>query len=64
MNDGSTLKLVANLGSEPVWGNCFCEGEVLFASEVDAMERIEQGRLKPWGVVFLLAESNDQSQSG
>ena len=63
MNDGSTLRLVANLGSEPVWVSCFSEGEVLFASDFDATERIEQGRLKPWAVVFQLAEADDQPQS-
>lgn len=62
MNDGSTLNLVANLGSEPVWANWFCEGEILFASDLDAMDRIEQGRLKPWAVVFFLAEPDEQPQ--
>lgn len=60
MNDGMFLKLVANLSSEPVWISSFCRGEVLFASEVDAMERIEQGRLQPWAVIFLLSEQADE----
>ncbi|WP_431067326.1 malto-oligosyltrehalose trehalohydrolase [Methylotuvimicrobium sp.] len=61
MNDGSILKMIANLGSEPAWVNCFSDGEVLFAAEPDASERVEQGRLTPWSVIFLLAEADNES---
>ncbi|MGR9052537.1 MAG: malto-oligosyltrehalose trehalohydrolase [Gammaproteobacteria bacterium] len=64
MNDGSILKLIANLSSEPVWIGCRHEGEMLFASEPDAVERLNQGSLKPWAVVFLLAEpESDEARS-
>lgn len=62
MNDGTILTWVANLTSGPVWLSRFCRGEGAFASEVNAMERLEQSRSKPWAMFFLLAESDDRSQ--
>jgi 1,4-alpha-glucan branching enzyme/maltooligosyltrehalose trehalohydrolase len=55
-NDGSTLTLLANLGSEPARVDWSCDGEVLFASDSDMKKSLLQGSLSPWTVIFYLEE--------
>ncbi|MGZ8221513.1 MAG: malto-oligosyltrehalose trehalohydrolase [Methylobacter sp.] len=57
LNDGSTLTLAANLGSEPARVDCSCAGEVLFAVDSDVNKNLRQGSLSPWAVVFYLEEA-------
>lgn len=57
LNDGSTLLLAANLGSEPARVVYAFDGDVLFASDSDVDENLRQGNLGPWSVVFYLKET-------
>jgi maltooligosyltrehalose trehalohydrolase len=54
--DGSTLKLVANLGNEAsqVALEGEAEGDLLFASHPDLPAELCAGRLPPWSVLWLL----------
>ena len=54
LNDGSTLTLLANLGSEPASIDDAYDGEVLFASNPDVMKGRQQDSLNPWSVIFYL----------
>ncbi len=54
----SSLVLIANLSDKSVLFNYSYQGEILFASDGDTMLGIEQGRLKPWAVAFILTESD------
>jgi len=56
LNDGSTLMLAANLGTEPASIACACDGRVLFANASDVPKNIQQGSLSPWSVIFYLEE--------
>lgn len=56
LNDGSTLTLAANLGSEPARVDCCCDGKVLFASDSETNKNLRQGSLSPWSVIFYLEE--------
>jgi len=57
LNDGSTLMLAANLGSEPVTVDWHGNGEVLFASDSKVKKNARQGSLSPWSVIFYLKEA-------
>jgi len=54
LNDGSTLILAANLGSEAVKVDFHSDGEVLFAGSDTVNEDLQRGVLMPWSVVFYL----------
>lgn len=57
LNDGSTLILVANLATTPARVDCSCVGEVLFASDSDVNQNLQQGSLSPWSVIFYLEKA-------
>jgi 1,4-alpha-glucan branching enzyme/maltooligosyltrehalose trehalohydrolase len=59
LNDGSTLMLAANLGSDPARVDCSCDGDVLFASDSDVDKNLRHGRLSPWSAVFYLAKAEE-----
>ncbi len=56
LNDGSALRLLANLDSEPAKVDCSRSGEVLFASDAEVKKNQLQGSLSPWSVIFCLDE--------
>jgi len=55
MGNGSVLKLLANLSHDMASINYACHGELLFSSEPETQQYLEQeGRVQPWNVIFLL----------
>lgn len=57
LNDGSSLKLIANLGSQPAMVDCSGGGKLLFTSDAGLENTLCQGCIGPWSVIFYLFES-------
>ncbi|MGR8979315.1 MAG: malto-oligosyltrehalose trehalohydrolase [Gammaproteobacteria bacterium] len=53
-NDGSTLSMAANLGTEASKVDYRLNGTVLFATDSDVHHSLQQGSLDPWSVIFYL----------
>jgi maltooligosyltrehalose trehalohydrolase len=56
LGDGSVLELIANLGNQTSKVGVEFEGEVLFASDLDLIAELREGRMPPWSVLWVLAE--------
>ena len=54
LNDGSTLTLAANLGSEPARVDCYGDGEVLFASDSEVKKNLQTRQFKSRGQSFFI----------
>ncbi|MBD9356514.1 malto-oligosyltrehalose trehalohydrolase [Methylomonas albis] len=57
LNDGSILKLIANLGSEPVSVDFSGGGKLLFSSNAELENTLRQGGMEPWSIFLYLQES-------
>lgn len=58
MSDASTLVLLANLSAVEASFGGSCRGSVLFASDAEMASDLGQGKIKPWSLVFILAETD------
>lgn len=58
LNDGTSLKLIANLGNEPAQIDFSSDGKLLFASNTIEQEDIlRQGNINPWTAIFYIQEA-------